>query len=154
MVNDECIACGKCNRSCHMQVDVMDELKTHGEVRSLNCIRCLKCTDECPEGAIAFNLSVRPDSRRGRREASLSPDAAARAKRASRKRRRRTAFDVVIAALWIGATLGFTFAGVRQGAPQAIKSLMTPGLLLLIYSLVWLAQKAWSRRGVREQEIR
>jgi ferredoxin len=71
-----------------MQVDVMGELKTHSEVRSLNCIRCLKCTDECPEGAIAFTLS--------RKEASLSADAAARAERASLKRRKLSAFDAAL----------------------------------------------------------
>jgi polyferredoxin len=71
LVNDECIGCGKCNRSCVMEVDVMSELKAHGEVRSLDCIRCLKCTDECPNGAIAFSLS--------RKEASMSADAATRA---------------------------------------------------------------------------
>ena len=146
LVNDECIACGKCNRSCDMQVDVMGELETHGEVRSLHCIRCLKCTDVCPTEAIAFSLR--------RREASLPAEAAARAERSSLKRRKISAFDVAIAVLWIGATLGFTFAGVRQGAPQAIKSLMTPGLLLVIYGLVWAAHKAWSKRGVGEQEIR
>jgi len=146
LVNDECIGCGKCNRSCVMEVDVMGELKAHGEVRSLNCIRCLKCTDECPNGAIAFSLS--------RREASLSADAAARAERASLKRRKLSAFDVAIAVLWIGATLGFTLSGVRQDAPQAIKSLMTPGLLVVIYGLVWLGQKAWSRLGKRGQEVR
>lgn len=140
LVSDGCIGCGKCNRSCVMEVDVLGELEAHGEVRSLNCIRCLKCTDECPEGAIAFTL------RRGK--ASLSADAAARAERSSLKRRKLSAFDVVITVLWIGATLGFTLSGIRQDASQAIKSLMTPGLLVLIYGLVWLGQKAWSRSGL------
>jgi len=152
LVNDECIGCGKCNRSCDMQVDVMGELKAHGEVRSLNCIRCLKCTDECPNGAIAFTLSA---PRRGHKEASLSAETAARAERSSLKRRKLSAFDVVITVLWVGATLAFALSGLRQDAPQEIKSLMTPGLLVVIYGLVWLGQKAWSRLGnKREQEIR
>jgi len=146
LVNDECIACGKCNRTCDMQVDVMGELETHGEVRSLNCIRCLKCTDECPKGAIAFSLS--------RREASLSADAAARAERASLKRRKHSAFDVTIAVLWIGVTLVFALTGVNQSAPQEIKAFMTVGLLLVIYGFVWIVQKAWCRLQMREQEIR
>jgi len=141
LVNDECIGCGKCNRSCVMEVDVMGELEAHGEVRNAHCIRCLKCTDECPQGAIAFTLS--------RKEASLSADAAARAAKSSLKRRKLSAFDVAIVVLWVGATLTFTLSGVRQDAPQAIKSLMTPGLLVLIYGLVWGAQKAWSRFGKR-----
>jgi polyferredoxin len=139
LVNDDCIGCGKCNRSCVMEVDVMGELNAHGEVRSLNCIRCLKCTDECPEGAIAFTLK--------RSQASLSADAAARAERVSLKRRKLSAFDVVITVLWVGVTLSLAFSGVRQNASQAIKSLMTPGLLVVIYGLVWLGQKAWSRLG-------
>jgi len=146
LVNDECIGCGKCNRSCDMQVDVLGELKAHGEVRSSNCIRCLKCTDECPQGAIAFTLS--------RKEVSLSADAAARAEKSSLKRRKLSAFDVAIVVLWVGATLTFTLSGARQDAPQAVKSLMTPGLLVLIYGLVWAAQQAWSKLGKREREVR
>jgi polyferredoxin len=146
LMSDECIGCGKCNRSCDMQVDVMGELETHGEVRSLNCIRCLKCTDVCPEGAIAFSLS--------RREASLSADAAARAKRSSLKRRQLSAFDVTIAVLWIGVTVVFALTGVNQNAPQEIKVFMTVGLLLVIYGFVWIVQKTWSKFGKGEQEVR
>jgi len=142
LVNDECVGCGTCNRVCDMQVDVMGELDAHGEVRSLNCIRCLKCTDECPNGAIAFTLS--------RKEASLSADAVARVERSSLKRRQLSAFDVAITVLWVSATLGFTLSGLRQNAPQEIKSLMTPGLLVGIYGLVWLGQRAWSRLRKKE----
>jgi len=143
LVSDACIGCGQCNRSCDMQVDVMGDLRAHGEVRSLNCVRCLKCTDVCPKGAIAFSLS--------RGDASLPADAAARAERSSLKRRRLSAFDVAIAVLWIGATVGFALSGARQDAPQEIKVFMTPGLLLVIYGFVWVAQKVWSRLGVRER---
>ena len=139
LVSDACIGCGKCNRGCVMEVDVLGELNAHGEVRSLDCIRWLKCVDECPEGAIAFTLK--------RSQASLSADAAARAERLSLKRRKLSAFDVVITVLWVGVTLSLAFSGVRQNASQAIKSLMTPGLLVLVYGLVWLGQKAWSRLG-------
>lgn len=144
LVNDKCIACGKCNRSCDMEVDVMGELETYGEVSSLNCIRCLKCIDVCPNGAIAFSLS--------HREASLSADAAARARRSSLKRRQLSAFDVAITVLWVGVTLAVTFIAVRQDAPQEVKAFMSPGLLLAIYGLVWVAQKAWIRLGMRKQE--
>ncbi len=143
LVNDECIGCGKCNRSCVMEVDVMGELKAHGEVRSLDCIRCLKCTDECPNKAIAFSLS--------RKEASMSADAAARAEKPSLKRRKLSAFDVIITVLWVSVTLTLTLSGVRQNASQAIKSLMTPGLLVVIYGLVLMGQKAWSRFGKKEE---
>jgi len=146
LVNDKCIACGKCNSSCDMEVDVMGELETHGEVSSLNCIRCLKCIDVCPNGAIAFSLS--------HREASLSADAAVRARRSSLKRRQLSAFDVAITVLWVGVTLAVTFTAVRQNAPQEVKAFMSPGLLLAIYGLVWVAQKVWIRLRMRKQEIR
>jgi polyferredoxin len=146
LVNDECLACGKCNRSCAMEVDVMGELQAHGQVRSLNCIRCLKCTDQCPAGAIAFSLR--------RKEAFLSAKAMARAEQSSLKRRRLSVFDVTIAALWIGATVALTLSTVRQGAPQEIKALMTPGLLLVSYGLVWTVRWAWNRHGARVHEIR
>jgi polyferredoxin len=120
-----------------MQVDVISNLKAHGQIRSLDCIRCLKCIDECQKGAIAF--SMRPQ-----RDVSLSTDAANRAEKASLKRRRLSAFDVTIVVLWIGLTLFFTFT-TRQSAPQEIKVTMAAGSLLVIYGVVWLAQKAWQR---------
>ena len=143
LVNDGCNGCGKCNRTCDMQVDVMGELEAHGEVRSLNCIRCLKCTDECPTGAIAFSLR--------RKEASLSADAAARAERSTLKRRKLSAFDVATAVLWSAVTAVFALTGVNKSAPQEIKVFMTVGLLLVVYGLAWMVQKAWSRRGMRQQ---
>jgi len=139
LVNGECNGCGRCSRVCSMQVDVMSDLKAHGQVRSLDCIRCLKCTDECPTGAIAFTM-------RPQRDISLSTDAANRAEKASLKRRRLSALDVTIAVLWIGLTLLFTFT-MRQSAPQEIKVTMAAGLLLAIYGVVWSAQEAWHRLG-------
>lgn len=142
LVNDECIGCGKCNRSCDMQVDVMGELKAYGEVRSLNCIRCLKCTDACPQEALAFNLS--------RKNGTLPADVAARVERSSLKRRKISAFDVIIVVLWICISLTFNLAGMGQKAPQELKVLMTPGLLLVIYGFVWAAQKVW---GMKKQKM-
>lgn len=43
---DNCITCGKCVRSCPMQVDVLKN------INSSECIRCGKCAQVCPEGAI------------------------------------------------------------------------------------------------------
>jgi ferredoxin len=125
-----------------MQVDVMSELNAHGEVRDLNCIRCLKCTDECPNGAISFNLS--------RRVGSLSADVAARVEQASLKRRKISGFDVAITVLWIGVIVVMNFAGVRQNAPQEIKVLMGSGLLILVYGLVWTVYKTRSRFGFED----
>ena len=139
LVNGKCNGCGRCNRACDMQVDVMSDLKAHGHVRSLDCIRCLKCTDACPEAAIAF--SMRPQ-----RGVTLSIDAARRAEKASLNRRRLSAFDVTVAVLWIGFTLLFTFT-MRQGAPQELKVTMAAGLLLAVYGVVWSAREAWHRFG-------
>ena len=142
LVSDKCTGCGRCNRSCAMQVDVMGELVAHSEVRSLNCIRCLNCTKECPERAIAFSLS--------RRKASLSADATGRAKQVSLGRRRLSSFDVTIAVLWIGIAVIFNLTGMSQDAPMEMKESMTAGLLLVIYGIVWIAQKAWSRLRMNE----
>ncbi len=141
LVNDNCNGCGTCNRTCDMQVDVLGELKTHGEVLSSNCIRCLKCTNECPTGAIGFNFN--------RKETSLSDDASSKAERISLKRRRLSAFDIAITSLWASIMMIFFFLGF-QSSSQEIKVLMTPGLLLVTFGLVWIVQKAWSRNKISE----
>jgi len=146
LVSNECIGCGKCNQVCDMQVDVLGELRTYGEVRSLNCIRCLKCTNACSNGAIAFSI--------WRKDVSLSADASIRSEQNSLKRRKISAFDVTIVSLWIGVTLIFTLANVSQNAPMEIKVFMTAGLLLIIYGIVWMIHKAWSKIRMGKQEIR
>ena len=48
---DACIRCGKCNKACPMNVEVMDA--KHGRVTSLECINCNECVNACPQkGAI------------------------------------------------------------------------------------------------------
>jgi polyferredoxin len=144
LVNDDCIGCGTCNRVCDMEIDVLGELNNYGEVRSTNCIVCFECTDECSQEAIAYTFR-RPNT-------SLSPEAAVRAERQTSKRRKLSAFDVVIALLWMSVVLAFSFAGLRQSAPQAIKVLMTPGLLLVFYGLALIARKAWGKYGRAKQQ--
>ena len=108
-------------------------------MQDLNCIRCLKCTDECPNGAISFNLS--------RKVGALSADVAARVEQASLKRRKLSGFDVAITVLWIGVIVVMNLAGVKQNAPQELKVLMGPGLLILVYGLIWTVDKTSSRFG-------
>ncbi|MBI5301599.1 MAG: 4Fe-4S binding protein [Chloroflexi bacterium] len=144
LVNQECNGCGKCNRLCEMQVDVLGNLKDHGQVNSADCIRCLKCTDGCPTGAIAFRMQRE-------KGVSLNADAASRAVKTSFKRRRKSAFDMTVAVLWIGVTIFFTFTA-RQGAPQELKVTMAAGLLLVCYGLVWMMQKGWYRFGRKGRE--
>jgi hypothetical protein len=120
-----------------MEIDVLGELKTYGEVRSTNCVVCFKCTDECAKEAIAYTFR-RPDI-------SMSPQAATRAERQTYRRRKLSAFDAIIVLLWVSVVLTFWLAGLRQNAPQTVKVLMTPGLLLAFYGLALIARKVWDR---------
>ena len=139
LTNDGCIGCGTCNRVCDMEVDVLGELKTYGEVRSTNCIVCFKCTDECSKEAIAYTFR--------RASISMSPEAATRAERQTSNRRKLSGFDASIALLWMSVVLTFSLAGLRQNSPQEIKVLMTPGLLLAFYGLALIAKTAWGKYG-------
>jgi polyferredoxin len=124
-----------------MQVDVMGDLNTHSEVHDSACIVCLKCSDACPTGSIALSLR--------RYDASLPADATARADRSTLKRRKISAFDVTIAVIWVGVSLYFFFSGVRTTAPQELKVIMSVGLLVIVYGLVWAIWKI--RNKIRER---
>jgi len=145
LVSGGCMGCGTCNRVCDMEIDVLGELKAHGEVRSTNCIVCYKCTDKCSQEAIAYTFR-RPGI-------SMSPEAAVRAERQTLQRRKLSAFDTIIALLWVSVVLTFSLAGMRQSAPQAIKVLMTPGLLLVCYGLALIARKGWDKFGKGKQQL-
>lgn len=49
----KCIGCGKCNRECPMDVDVMSYIKAGEKVLSTECILCRSCLKVCPVQAIA-----------------------------------------------------------------------------------------------------
>ena len=144
LINDRCTGCGKCNRVCDMQVNVLGDLKNYGQVNSSNCIRCLKCTDECPAGAIAFQL-------RRNGKITLGVEAADRADKISLKRRRMSALDITIVIIWISISLFFTFNG-RQGVPQEIKVAMSAGLLLIIYGVVRSVESLLKHAKYRKME--
>jgi len=137
LVNNECIGCGKCNRACDFQIDVMGDLNAYGKVRSLDCIVCLKCTDACPTDSIAFSLR--------RHDASLPADAGIRAERSTLKRRKISAFDAAITVIWVGVSLYFFLSGARATSPQEMKVLMSVGLLIIVYGLVWVVWKTWNK---------
>jgi len=144
LINNECIGCGKCNRACDMRVDVMENLKTHGKVSSSACIVCLKCTDACPTDSIALSLR--------RHRASLPAEAVTRAERSTLNRRKLSAFDVSIAVIWVGISLFFFSSGMRASAPQEVKVIMSVGLLLVVYALVWFLWKTWKKFGEGTQK--
>jgi NAD-dependent dihydropyrimidine dehydrogenase PreA subunit len=55
---DACIRCGKCNKACPMNVEVMDA--KNGRVTSLECINCNECVNVCPvQGAIECGFPKR-----------------------------------------------------------------------------------------------
>ncbi len=137
LVSNECNACGKCSRVCDMQINVVGDLRSGGQVNSIDCIRCLKCIDSCPVKAIAFRM-------RQEKGFILGPEAEVRADLASQKRRKPSALDGVIAALWTAISLFFTFAA-RQNAPQEVKIAMAAGLLVIVYGLARLGQEGWRR---------
>lgn len=48
----KCIECGKCNKVCPMDVDVMSDIKIGKKVKSTECIGCNLCVKSCPVNAI------------------------------------------------------------------------------------------------------
>lgn len=52
---DKCISCGKCNRSCPVQIQVSN--KNH--VRNSQCINCFECIAACPvDGALSYQWVI------------------------------------------------------------------------------------------------
>lgn len=48
----ECIKCGKCNKKCPMDIDVMSYISQGKKVADTECIYCTECAINCPVGAI------------------------------------------------------------------------------------------------------
>jgi len=143
LISDNCSGCGTCTRVCDMEIDVAGELEEFREVRSTYCIVCFKCTDQCPSQAISYTFR--------RPAVEMSPKAAALTKKRESKRRKQSVFDISIILLWTTIVLIFSFTGLRQNAPQEIKVIMTPGLLLIIYGLALFVKKVWEKR--RESSV-
>ena len=47
---DKCVSCGKCKRSCPMNVDMTDNSRKR--LNGTECILCFKCIDECPKKSL------------------------------------------------------------------------------------------------------
>jgi polyferredoxin len=52
---ERCADCGLCTKQCPMSIDVAQEIKS-GRVRSLACIRCGECADNCPKQALTLGM--------------------------------------------------------------------------------------------------
>ncbi|MBY9007547.1 MAG: 4Fe-4S binding protein [Candidatus Lokiarchaeota archaeon] len=143
LVNNECVGCEVCNRNCDMQVDVMGELKNYGEIRSLDCIRCFKCTDICPQKSIKFTFR--------QTNASMSNKTTTRIERISSKRRKRSGFDLTIAVIWICFTVIFMFITLDKNTPVEIKVLMGSLLLIVIYGIISRIYKKITNQKVKKK---
>lgn len=56
----KCVQCRKCDRSCPMDVEVMESRTVPRDVqKDAECIECLRCDAVCPVDAISSKLSVR-----------------------------------------------------------------------------------------------
>jgi polyferredoxin len=139
LINNNCLGCGNCTAICDMEIDVSGELANYQEVRDINCNACLICIDQCPSQSLKFTFK--------QTESEISTKAKKRINKRSYARRKSSFFDLSITVLWISIVLIFSFTGLRQNAPQEIKTLMTPGLLLVIYGLLVLARQVWVIRG-------
>lgn len=54
-----CISCKKCDKSCPMDVHVMESPETARAVnRDTECIECLSCEEKCPATAISSNVML------------------------------------------------------------------------------------------------
>ena len=47
-----CLRCGRCNKACPMDVDVMGYISAGRKVTATECILCGECANHCPAGAI------------------------------------------------------------------------------------------------------
>ena len=142
LTSEDCTGCGTCTRVCDMEIDVAGELEEYGEVRSTYCTVCFHCTDQCPSQAITYTMR--------RPTVEMSPEAASLTNKLGSKRRKLSMFDISIALLWTIIVLIFSLTGLRQNAPQEIKAIMTPGLLLIIYGLALLAKRVGEKARNRE----
>ena len=56
-MNNECISCGMCERSCPAGCINANENIIDNEI----CLKCLKCIDICPKGAIKYGKRPKPE---------------------------------------------------------------------------------------------
>ncbi len=52
-ISNECKECGICKRACPVETSA-STFKEIGKVRSIDCIKCLNCTMNCPKNAVCI----------------------------------------------------------------------------------------------------
>ena len=55
---EKCTQCGACNKSCPMDINIMEYVEQGKRVLSTECIFCLTCTSVCPEGILESSLRM------------------------------------------------------------------------------------------------
>ena len=53
---EKCTQCGVCNKTCPMDINIMEYINNAERVLSTECIFCLTCTTVCPEGILEDTL--------------------------------------------------------------------------------------------------
>lgn len=60
-VTDACHQCGQCTAHCTSNVQVHAEVRDFGMVVDPGCMKCMDCVSICPNEALYFGLTARPD---------------------------------------------------------------------------------------------
>lgn len=58
--NDTCIHCKACDRTCIAGLDI----ESQTEIKSADCVSCLRCVSDCPNGSLKANIGKREIAKR------------------------------------------------------------------------------------------
>lgn len=58
--NDTCIKCSACDRSCVAGLDI----ESQAEIKSADCVSCLKCVSTCPNGSLQLKIGQKNFSKK------------------------------------------------------------------------------------------
>jgi ferredoxin-type protein NapH len=70
--HEVCVACGQCNASCELGINVMARAKKGKKLQSSHCVGCGHCVDVCPTKTLKLVPGVTPALRAGVR-AGVTP---------------------------------------------------------------------------------
>lgn len=62
---NKCISCGKCNKTCPMGIDVVNEIKKN-VINNSECIQCGVCVDNCPKNVLSYGMIEREGNDNGK----------------------------------------------------------------------------------------